>query len=79
MTRITQTFRETFREPEDFPGMVTRISGSVDALLKSGINKKAVIILLCHETKLPQRDVKRLLDELSQLAKNFCEKKEAKP
>lgn len=61
-----------------FRDIVGEISGKVDALLKSGINKKAVIILLCHETKLSQRDVKKVLEELASLAKNFASTKETK-
>lgn len=66
-------------EPQSFRDIVGEISGKMDALLKSGINKKAVIILLCHGTKLPQRDVRKVLEELALLQKNFTSTPGKKP
>lgn len=65
--------KETPTDPaQPFVDAVIKASDTMEALLKGGLNKKAIIILLCHQTKLSQRDVKKVLEELPKLKKNFC-------
>lgn len=51
---------------------ITRISKGFASLQKSGLNKQAIIILLQAETKLPQRDIRTVLDALPRLAGWYC-------
>jgi hypothetical protein len=48
------------------------IGAAARKLAASGVNKKGVIVLLQHETKLAQRDIKLVLDALPQLERMFC-------
>ena len=51
---------------------VRKVSDGAEALAKSGLNKKAIIVLLCHETKLSQNTVKLVLDALPRMKKSSC-------
>ena len=51
---------------------IVNIGNAAKKLLASGLNKKAVIVLLQAETKLPQRDIRLVLDSLSQLERWYC-------
>jgi len=51
---------------------VTRISEGFAALEKSGLNRKAIIILIQAETKLPLRDIRLVLDALPRLKGWYC-------
>ncbi|BAQ16070.1 hypothetical protein [Methyloceanibacter caenitepidi] len=51
---------------------ITRIGEGFDALQKSGLNKKAIIILIQAETRLSQRDIRTVLDALPRLRGWYC-------
>lgn len=51
---------------------VTKISDGFTKMLASGLNKQAIIILLQAETKLPQRDIRAILDALPRLKGWYC-------
>ena len=51
---------------------IVNIGGAFKKLQTSGLNKKAIIILIQAETKLPQRDIKLVLDALPQLERWYC-------
>lgn len=51
---------------------IVNIGNASKKLLASGINKKAVIILLQAQTKVPQRDIRLVLDALPQLERWYC-------
>lgn len=51
---------------------IISLGKAANKLQASGINKKAVIILLQAHTKLPQRDIKLILDSLPQLERWYC-------
>ena len=51
---------------------ITRISDGFAALQKSGLNKKAIIILIQAETRLAQRDIRAVLDALPRLKGWYC-------
>lgn len=53
---------------------ITRISEGFTALEKSGLNKRAIMILIQAETKLPQRDIRLVLDALPRLKGWYCRK-----
>jgi hypothetical protein len=52
---------------------IARLSEEVGNLLGSGINRKAIVILLHASTKIPQRTITTLLDELPRLHARYCE------
>lgn len=51
---------------------IVNIGSAAKKLAASGVNKKAIIILLQAQTKLPQRDIKLVLDSLPQLELWYC-------
>jgi hypothetical protein len=51
---------------------ITRIGDGFTSLLASGVNKKAITILIQAETKLPQRDIIAVLDALPRLKGWYC-------
>lgn len=51
---------------------IVSIGKAADKLLASGINTKAVIVLLHYETKIPQRDIAKILDSLKRLESWYC-------
>lgn len=53
---------------------IVRIGEGFDKLQKSGLNRKAIIILIQAETKLSQRDITTVLDALPRLAGWYCRK-----
>lgn len=50
---------------------IVKISDGMQRLVSSGLNRDAVVVLLHHETKLPFRDINRILTELSTLARKY--------
>jgi hypothetical protein len=51
---------------------IRHIGEAARKLSASGVNKKAVVILLQHETELAQRDINLVLDTLPQLERMYC-------
>lgn len=51
---------------------IVRIGTSMDALLKSGINERAIVVLIQAETKLSQRDIRTVLGALKKLRGWYC-------
>ena len=58
---ITQTLGE----------IITQISQALASLTKAGINEKAVVVLLTHSTKLPQTTIKKVLQAIRELEKDY--------
>lgn len=50
---------------------VIGISKAMEKLLFSGFNRKAIIILVAHHTKVSQRDVSAVIDSLHDLTKTY--------
>jgi hypothetical protein len=71
-TRITVKKSDPPESKEVLATAITKISDGFDAMLKSGLNKKAIIILIQAETKLPQRDIRLVLDALPRLKGWYC-------
>lgn len=53
---------------------IVRISEGFEKLSKSGLNKRAIVILIQAETRLPQRDINAVLDALPRLQGWYCRK-----
>lgn len=47
------------------------ISRAMDKLLFSKLNKKAIVILVSHDSKVPQRDVIAVMDSIQHLVKTY--------
>lgn len=51
---------------------ITDISNGVNALLKSGLNRQAIIVLVADKSKVSRRDIVTVLDALSSLKRDYC-------
>jgi hypothetical protein len=51
---------------------ITRLGDSVAKLNASGLNKKAILILLQDATKLPRKDIQAVLDAIPRLRGWYC-------
>ena len=51
---------------------IVRIGSAMQALEKSGLNERAIVVLIHAETKLSQRDIKIVLDSLRKLKSWYC-------
>lgn len=51
---------------------IVGISSAVSALQKSGLNRKAIVILASHSAKQPQYVVHDVINALDQLKKDYC-------
>lgn len=51
---------------------IIRLGQEVGNLNRSGLNRKAIIILLHHYTKLSQTDIATVLDAIPQLQRAYC-------
>lgn len=51
---------------------IVSIGKAADKLLASGLNTRAIVVLLNAETKVPQRDIKTILDGLKRLESWYC-------
>ncbi len=53
---------------------IVRISRALDKLYASGVNRKAIVILIQAATKLSRRDIEAVLDAQKRLAGWYCRK-----
>ena len=51
---------------------IVNIGAASNKLLKTGINKRAIIILIHDMTKLPKGTIKQVLESLPQLERWYC-------
>lgn len=58
-------------EEETLAASIRKISEALTKLTRSGLRREAVVILLHHETKISQRDIRQVLDTLGDLARRF--------
>lgn len=49
------------------------ISNAATALAKSGLNRKAIVLLIAHSSSQYQNTVARVLDALESLKKDYCQ------
>jgi hypothetical protein len=57
--------------PEALAAQLAAISDSMRRLLASGLNRKAVIILLHYTSKVPQRDIEYVLNSMDVLKQRY--------
>lgn len=58
-------------DKETLAANIANVSDGMTALLRSGLNKKAIIILLQHNTSLSQGVIRQVLDALPVLKKEY--------
>lgn len=66
--------KEELVRPDEFRAMaksIAKVSDAAQQLLKSGLSEYALVTLLHASTKVPQRDVKAVLQGLNSLGVNF--------
>ncbi len=51
---------------------IHRISAALEELRRSGLNEKAIIVLLVHKTKIGSRSIKTVIDAMRDLKKTYC-------
>ena len=51
---------------------IVRISAAFDALQKSGLNRKAIVVLIQAETRIAARDINAVLDAMARLKVWYC-------
>ena len=61
-------------EPEILADAIVKASDSMQKLLKSGLNRRAIVILVSADTNLARRDIERVLSSLEGLAVIYCKK-----
>ena len=53
---------------------IVSIGKAADKLLTSGLNTKAIVVLLHHETKISQKDIRTILSGLKLMESWYCKK-----
>lgn len=56
---------------DTLPEAIRKISAGVQRLSRLGLNRKSVIVLLVHETKIGARTIEEILDGLADLAHKY--------
>lgn len=51
---------------------IVRIGDGVQALQRQGLNKKALLVLLSHQTGLGQKTCETVIDGLADLKRSYC-------
>lgn len=70
--KVNQAVDEPPVTKEVLAQAIVNISKSFDRLLKSGLNKRAIIILIAHDTKLGIGQIENVLGSLERLAYNYA-------
>lgn len=60
-------------EPKDLSEAIERISGAMKTLLKSGLNRRAIVVLLHDSTRVSKRDIETVLNGLETLKKTYTQ------
>ena len=63
---------------DDLPEAIRKVSRGMDRLLAQGLNRRAVIVLLCHHSKLGHGNVVKVLDSLADLERAYVVTPKAK-
>ena len=71
----TVTVKKSEEKPESteiLAEAIVNIGAAFVSLQKSGLNRKAIVLLLQDATKLPRRDIESVLDALPRLRGWYC-------
>ena len=58
---------------------IIKISAGFDKLMKGGLNRRALVVLIKDHTNVPQYAIEKVLDCLPRLQELYCHKRMAKP
>lgn len=61
------------RDPKELAAVIDKISDAMQRLLKSGLNREAITVLLNHQTKVPMRDISSVLNGLENLKRRYLQ------
>lgn len=53
---------------------IVSIGKAMENLDRSGLNRKAIVVLIKAETKISERDINKILNALNQLKVWYCKK-----
>ena len=51
---------------------IVQISADMKKLRASGLNRKAIVVLLKHSTGIPMVDIDKVIDALAELRATYC-------
>lgn len=66
---------KNFATPESLAEAIEKISAACTTLARSGVNRKAVVVLVHDHSRVPKRMIETVLDSLEDLAKKYTTKK----
>ena len=66
--------KDALPPPETLAQWIATISESAERLSKSGLNRKAIVALIHDDTRMPKRDIIKVLTSLASLQKLYCGK-----
>jgi hypothetical protein len=58
-------------DQESLAAAIRKISKAAGSLERSGLHRDAVVVLLAHDSKLSLKMVRKVLDSLGDLARNY--------
>lgn len=59
-------------DKETLADVIAKLSDGVDKLLRSGLNRRAIVVLLRDSTGCNKSDIERVLDGLQTLARDYA-------
>lgn len=71
MKAVIQQDPEDIVETPILAQAIVAMSKAMEKLLVNGLNRKAIIVLVSHDSKISQRDVIAVIDSLQNLAKVY--------
>ena len=69
--QLSEAEREA-QEKQTLAENIASISKAMESLLDSGLNEKAIVVLLKHRTGLTQASIRAVLDGLEDLEEDYC-------
>ena len=70
-TKVSVVTNDPPIDKEVLAEAIVRLGQEIGKLNSSRLNRDAIVILLQHHTKLPQRDIRAILDAIPQLQKAY--------
>lgn len=64
--------RKALLDPDTLADRLKAISTSLQNILDSGLNRRAIVVLLHDSTRVNKRDIEAVLDGLNAIEKNYC-------
>ena len=72
MAKIKVTKSDPPESKEVLADAIVKIGEAANQLRKSGLNEKAIVVLLSHKTKISMSDIRAVLNGLRQLRAWYC-------